>query len=101
MSPTKERYFDLILTFKILTHNIDLNAIDFFRVESAQIEEENGSVNSTKIFPLYLRSDCRTNTQLNTLAHRIYKDWNELPNPIRISKTVSTFKKKLKKFLNV
>jgi hypothetical protein len=60
-------YIDLILTFKILTCNIDLNVDDFFVMYNGP-----SIGHGRKIYPHHVNSLVRTDTQLNTLSHRIY-----------------------------
>jgi hypothetical protein len=86
-------YFDLVLVYKIITNNIDLKPMDFF-----QFSEGLNSGHGKKVFPLKVPSTCQTNTQLNTLAHRTYQTWNNLPNSVVHAPSISSFKRRLKKF---
>jgi hypothetical protein len=85
---------DLTLTYKIVTSNVDLRFDDFF-------VRYNGLLvgHGRKLFPHHIESLSRTDTQFNTLAHRVYKVWNDLPSAVVNSSTVSCFKRRLLKSL--
>jgi hypothetical protein len=79
---------DLTWVYKIVYGYIDLDRNLFFRL--IQTESD------LKIYPLPLASKDKNDTQMNTLASRTYKVWNNLPIAVRLSPSINSFKANLK-----
>jgi hypothetical protein len=80
---------DLIMVFKIMYRFVDLDRDKFFRITMTE--------NELKIYPHTVVSSQRNNTQMNSLAGRTYKIWNQLPLIIKNSISVSSFKYRIKR----
>jgi hypothetical protein len=79
---------DLIITYKILFGFMDINRNTFFRIVASGMD--------MKIFPHPVPAKYRNNTQMNSIANRIYQIWNKLPLTVRNSFTVEAFKRRIK-----
>jgi hypothetical protein len=88
-------FMDLTLTYKIINNMIDLPIDDFFERREININNENDS----KVFLKFLSSTTKNNTQSNTLAHRVYKHWNGLPQSITSAVSLAAFKSRLKLYM--
>jgi hypothetical protein len=92
----RRMYIDLLMTFKIVTLNVDLSFDDFFVRNTGPLIGH-----GRKLFPHHISSLSKTDTQCNTLAYRVYKLWNELPNSVVNAPSVPSFKRRLRKSLMI
>jgi hypothetical protein len=81
---------DLTAVYKIIFGFMNLDSDLFFNFRLTD--------DDFKIYPKHIGSKHRNLTQLNTLASRTYKMWNNLPKEMRFSPSVDSFKYKLKKY---
>ena len=80
--------FDLILVFKIINNLISLDSRDYFEFASSITRGHN-----LKIKTNY----CRTNTKKFSFPNRIINCWNNLPDDVVNSTSLSIFKSKVQK----
>jgi hypothetical protein len=83
-------YIDLVWVYKIIYGHVDIDRNSFFRI--------NQTDNEIKLYPLPIPSCMMNNTQVNTLAQRTYRIWNNLPLNVRNSPSILSFKYKIKMY---